>query len=98
MSISSGALLLKKADGTAVDKKIEIDGGVFTQTGGTVSTKDMELKNGGTYNQSDGELQISHDLKVKEGTTFNEQVELYISQVRLVADLTLEVMFNFIMY
>ncbi|MBT8378473.1 MAG: hypothetical protein KJN64_04525 [Ignavibacteria bacterium] len=71
MSISSGGLFLKKADGSNIDKKIEIDGGIFTQTGGTVSSKDMELKNSGTYNQSDGELQISHDLKVNEGTTFN---------------------------
>jgi len=71
INISSGGLYLKKDDGSQVDKKITIDGGTFTQTGGTVSAKDMELKNGGTYNQSDGELQISHDLKVKEGTTFN---------------------------
>jgi len=70
MSISSGALFLTKTDGLEPDKMLTIDGGVFTQTGGLVSTKDMELKNGGIYNQSDGELQISHDLKIKEGTTF----------------------------
>lgn len=71
INISSGGLLLMKADGSEVDKKIKIDGGTFTQTGGTVATNDLELDNGGTYNQSDGELQISHDLKIKEGTTFN---------------------------
>jgi len=71
INISSGGLFLKKADGSEVDKKIKMDGGLFTQTGGTVSTKNLELKNGSTYNQSDGELQISHDLKVKEGTTFS---------------------------
>jgi len=70
MSISSGSLLLKKADGTSVDKKIQIDGGTFTQTGGTVSVKDLEIKNGGSYNQSGGEIQISHDLKIPTGTTF----------------------------
>ena len=45
--------------------------GTLNQSGGTASTKDMQLKNGGTYNQSGGELGISHDLKVPTGATFN---------------------------
>ena len=45
--------------------------GTLTQSGGTASTKDMQLKNGGTYNQSGGELGISHDLKIPTGATFN---------------------------
>jgi len=71
MSISSGSLLLKKADGSEVDKILEIDGGVFTQTGGTVTVKDLEIKNGGIYNQSDGELNVSHDFKCDVGNTFS---------------------------
>ena len=66
MSISSGSL-----DFNTAGKKITIDGGTFNQTGGTVKTKDMELKNGGIYNQSNGEFQISHDLTVPSGNTFN---------------------------
>jgi hypothetical protein len=53
------------------DNKITIDAGTFLQSGGIVSTKDMELKNGGVYNQTSGELQIAHDLKIPTGTTFN---------------------------
>ena len=45
--------------------------GTVNQSGGTASTKDMQLKNGGTYNQSAGELQISHDLKSPVGSSFN---------------------------
>ncbi len=45
--------------------------GTIAQTGGTASTKDMQLKNGGTYNQSGGELSVIHDLKVPTGATFN---------------------------
>ncbi len=56
---------------TTNNNKITIDGGTFNQIDGTVSTKDMELKNGGVYNQSNGEFQISHDLKVPVGTTYN---------------------------
>ena len=56
---------------TTNENKITIDGGTFTQTGGTVSTKNMELKNSGTYNQSNGEFQISQDLKVPSGNIFN---------------------------
>jgi len=70
MSISSGSFRLQKTDGTP-DKKIKIDGGTFTQSGGTVSTKDMELKNGGIYNQTDGEFQISEEMKIPAGTSFN---------------------------
>jgi len=65
MSISSLIFDLKTAN-----KKFTIDGGTFIQTGGTISSKDMELKNGGTYSQSGGEVQIDHDLKVPPGTTF----------------------------
>ena len=66
LNISSGKLDL----GTNT-QKITVDGGTVNQSGGIVSTKDMELKNGATYNQSNGEFQISHDLKVPPGNTFN---------------------------
>ncbi len=50
--------------------KVELSG-ILNQTDGIVSTKDLVLKNDGIYNQSGGELQINHDLKVPTGTTFN---------------------------
>jgi hypothetical protein len=45
--------------------------GIFNQTGGIVSTYDMEIKSGGVYNQSAGEFIIGHNLKVSPGNTFN---------------------------
>lgn len=56
---------------TTNDKKITIDAAAFNQTGGTVLTRDIELRNGGIYNQSNSELKIEHDLKVSAGNTFN---------------------------
>ena len=70
MTINSIALRLQKNDGTP-DKKITIDDGTFNQAGGIVSTKDMEIKNGGTYNQFSGEFQIEEESKVKSGTPIN---------------------------
>ena len=66
LNISSGTF-----DLNLNDKKITIDGGTINQSGGIVSTKDMELKNGGSYNQTNGEFNISHDLKVPADTPNN---------------------------
>jgi hypothetical protein len=65
-NISSGNFDLLTAG-----KKITIEGGTVNQSGGIVSTKDIELKNEGNYNQSGGEFQISHDLKIPAKTNFN---------------------------
>jgi len=48
-----------------------VDGGTFNQSGGSLITENLELKNGSTYNQTGGELQVDHDLKIPAGTTFN---------------------------
>ncbi len=66
VNINSGTL-----DLNLNDKKITIDGGTINQSGGIVATKDMEIENGGTYNQFSGEFQIEKDLKVKSGTPIN---------------------------
>ena len=71
IKINSGGSISISGTFTTNGNKITIDGGTFTQSGGTVSTNDMELKNGGKCNQTDGEFQISHDLRVPSGTTFN---------------------------
>jgi hypothetical protein len=66
VNISDGTLDL------GTDNKIAfVDGGTFNQSGGSLITENLELKNGSTYNQTGGELQVAHDLKVPAGTTFN---------------------------
>jgi len=69
LTINSGASLNHSGGTLLIDDVVSISG-IFNQSGGTVSTKDMELENGGTYNQSTGEFQISHDLKIISGNTF----------------------------
>jgi len=66
VTISSGTLDL----GTN-NKAAFVDGSTFNQSGGTITTENLELKNGSNYNQTGGELQVDHDLKIPAGTTFN---------------------------
>jgi hypothetical protein len=66
LNVNSGTL-----DLNTNGQKVTVDGGTINQDGGVVSTKDMELKNSGTYDQTNGEFQISHDLKVSPGNSFN---------------------------
>jgi len=49
---------------TTNDNALIIEDATFSQSGGIVSTKDLEIKNGGIYNQIAGELNITHDLIV----------------------------------
>ncbi len=67
--ICSGELRLEKTDET-VDKKITLDGGIFNQKGGAVSTEDFEIKNNGSYVMvgSTSSIEITHSVKIDNGT------------------------------
>jgi fibronectin-binding autotransporter adhesin len=67
VSISSGSIHLASAIGTAPSDDIVIGAGAtFTQSGGSVDTKDFTNAPGppaGTYNQSGGVFRMYHDFK-----------------------------------
>jgi hypothetical protein len=66
---SSGVIHLAATLATNPSDKITIDGGTVNAAG-TIRVKDLELKNGGTFNQTDGEFVVYHDFKCPTGTTF----------------------------
>jgi hypothetical protein len=49
--------------------KLIIDGGTVSSAG-TIKVWDLELKNSGTFNQTNGEFVVYHDFKCPAGTTF----------------------------
>jgi len=65
--ITSGDLSLEKSNGTP-NNILKIDGGTFTQNGGTVSTKNLTVTNGGTLTQTTGDLIVSNTLQVNSST------------------------------
>ena len=71
MSVSIGLFDLATAGKRLTIDRKYANPSMFNQTGGTVSTKDMEIKDGGTYNLFFGEFQISQNLKVPSGTPAN---------------------------
>jgi len=70
ITISSGSLSLERQDGTPKNL-LKIDGGTFSQSGGSVSTKDLTVTNNGTFTQTSGDLTVSNTLQVN-GSIFNQ--------------------------
>ena len=66
---SSGVIHLASSLSIIPNKKLTIDRGTVNSAG-TIKVRDLEMKNGGTFNQSAGELVVQKDFKCPVGCTF----------------------------
>jgi len=70
LSISSGSLSLERRNGVP-NHLLKIDGGTFSQTGGSVSTKELTVTNNGIFTQDIG-VTFVKDIEIKNGGVYNQ--------------------------